>query len=202
LPPERELAKKLLVSRNVVREAFLALEIAGYVEIRVGVGTFVISSAPQQSAVGAARGLDIGAGPIDILAARRTVEGEIAAISALTATAEEIDQLEVTLEKILEDSRVEDTENDWPRIFHMQLARATHNPVYIAIADLLWEHTRGPLFDNFRLHTKMRENRPLSQGHRRDLVDSIKQRDADGAKYALHRHIDAVSDILSHMAVT
>jgi len=41
LPPERELSKKLGVSRPVVREAMIALEIAGLVEVRVGAGAFV-----------------------------------------------------------------------------------------------------------------------------------------------------------------
>jgi len=202
LPPERKLAKKLQVSRNVVREAFLALEIAGYVEIRVGVGTFVVSKTPQKTTVGGIQNLDIGAGPIDILAARKTVEGEIAAISATTSTPEDIENLEHALWEILEDTRVEDTENDWPRIFHKLLASSTQNPVYSAIAELLWEQTRGPLFENFRTHTKMRENRPVSQDNRRELVNCLKQRDSDGARRAMHHHIDAIGDILSHLDMT
>src|SRR5215468_10075973 len=43
LPPERELAKQLGVSRPVVREALIALEIAGIVDVRGGAGTFVVA---------------------------------------------------------------------------------------------------------------------------------------------------------------
>jgi DNA-binding FadR family transcriptional regulator len=68
LPPERELAKKLKVSRNVVREAFLALEIIGFIQIRVGVGTFVVSKTPQPLNITGTKNFDIGVGPIDILA--------------------------------------------------------------------------------------------------------------------------------------
>src|ERR1700742_4999805 len=45
LPPERDLAKMLAVSRPTVREAMIALEIAGLVEVRVGAGTFVTDKA-------------------------------------------------------------------------------------------------------------------------------------------------------------
>jgi len=41
LPSERELAEQLQVSRPSIREALIALEIEGYVEVRVGTGVFV-----------------------------------------------------------------------------------------------------------------------------------------------------------------
>ena len=42
LPSERELAEQLQVSRASIREALIALEIEGYVEVRVGTGVFEI----------------------------------------------------------------------------------------------------------------------------------------------------------------
>ena len=45
LPPERDLSKQLGVSRPVVREAMIALELAGLIEVRTGAGTFVREAA-------------------------------------------------------------------------------------------------------------------------------------------------------------
>lgn len=42
LPPEREIADMLEVSRTVVREALIMLEIEGIVEVRRGAGIFVV----------------------------------------------------------------------------------------------------------------------------------------------------------------
>ena len=42
LPAERDLAKQLGVSRPSVREALIALEVEGYVEVRIGSGVYVI----------------------------------------------------------------------------------------------------------------------------------------------------------------
>ena len=54
LPPERDLAKVLGVSRPTVREAMIALEMAGLVEVRVGAGTFVTDKAKNGETDGAA----------------------------------------------------------------------------------------------------------------------------------------------------
>lgn len=55
LPPERELAKQLGVSRSSVREALIALEMTGYVTIQTGTGVFVAQTLPQPSALSGQR---------------------------------------------------------------------------------------------------------------------------------------------------
>ena len=82
LPAERELAASLGVSRTSVREAIISLEMSGLVEVRVGTGIFVTprpETAPRQSR-------DAGPGPFELLAARKLVEGEVAALAASAAT--------------------------------------------------------------------------------------------------------------------
>ena len=87
LPAERELAAKLGVSRASVREAIISLEIGGLVEVRVGTGIFV--TAKQRPEVDR----DAGPGPFELLNARKLVEGEIAALAAVGATADDIEAL-------------------------------------------------------------------------------------------------------------
>ena len=75
LPSERDLAEQFGVSRPTIREAMIALEIAGLVEIRSGSGVYVLEardkSSPQVD--------DQGPGPFEILEARRLIEGEACA---------------------------------------------------------------------------------------------------------------------------
>src|SRR5215813_3400501 len=80
LPPERELAKQLAVSRPSVREALIALEVEGWVEIRVGSGVFVkpLRPLPLPSP-------EEGECPFELLRARAIVEGETAALAAKEA---------------------------------------------------------------------------------------------------------------------
>lgn len=202
LPPERDLAKKLKISRNVMREALLALEIVGYLEIRVGVGTFVISASPSDSRIGHLRGIDAGTSPTDILAARRAIEGEVAAIAAATATEEEITQIKAALDEIKKNGNSSDPDTDWPRAFHGRVADATHNPMLVSIVGLLWEQTRGPLFEKFREHTKLEQHRTQRQMHRQRLVDSLERRDVEGARDAMQGHLDDVASFIYDQDVT
>jgi GntR family transcriptional repressor for pyruvate dehydrogenase complex len=92
LPPERDLAKMLAVSRPTVREAMIALEIAGLVEVRGGAGTFVTDKAKTSGTNGATSRLfeGVGSSPLELIAARRTIEPEVAALAAQLATPAEI----------------------------------------------------------------------------------------------------------------
>src|SRR5215212_2800675 len=79
LPPERDLARQLGVSRPSVREALIALEVEGYVEVRVGSGVYVLGSrAPS----GPAAELSEDSGPFELIKARWLIEAECAALAA------------------------------------------------------------------------------------------------------------------------
>ena len=86
LPSERELAAQLGVSRPSVREALIALELAGKVAVRVGAGVFVAARRPTVVADPTSE----GHGPFELLRARRLVEGEIAMEAALHAIPEDL----------------------------------------------------------------------------------------------------------------
>ncbi len=88
LPAERELAAMYNVSRPTVREAVIALEIEGLVEVRIGSGVYVISQTPSREGVER----DIGA--FELTEARILIEGEAAALAAANITDEEIAELE------------------------------------------------------------------------------------------------------------
>src|SRR5579859_6372563 len=64
LPPERDLARQLGVSRPSVREALIALEVEGYVDVRVGSGVYV--TRPTQSRAA----LPADSGPFELIRAR------------------------------------------------------------------------------------------------------------------------------------
>ena len=79
LPPERELATRLGVSRASLREALIALELGGRVEVRGGSGIYIAASEVVQPEIKVA---EIGPGPFEVLAARRLIEPEVCAMAA------------------------------------------------------------------------------------------------------------------------
>src|SRR6187399_2252016 len=82
LPPERDLAKQLGVSRPSVREALIALEVEGLVEVRIGSGIYV---QPGNEDAGVGDAHEAEAGPYELLRARYVIEAECAALAAKSA---------------------------------------------------------------------------------------------------------------------
>src|SRR5471032_3659729 len=81
LPPERDIAETFSVSRSVVREALIMLELEKRVEVRKGSGVYVIPP-PENSQP---EGADSGYGPFELLQARQLLESEVAAFAAMQA---------------------------------------------------------------------------------------------------------------------
>ncbi|NOZ32487.1 MAG: FadR family transcriptional regulator, partial [Alphaproteobacteria bacterium] len=129
LPPERELSVKLAVSRTIVREALLALEIMRFVEIRVGSGVFVLPEALRDHNRGELFN-DEDVGPWEVLEARRVVEGKAAYFAALNADDDILGQLEAEIDKM------QASVDDIPRFdradkaFHALIARASGNSLF------------------------------------------------------------------------
>src|SRR5499427_417964 len=96
LPPERDLAKQLGVSRPSVREALIALEVEGYVEVRVGSGVYVSGTGASSSAAE----LPADSGPFELIRARWLIEAECAALAAKAATRAQIRAMEEALEQM------------------------------------------------------------------------------------------------------
>ena len=71
LPAERDLARQLGVSRPSVREALIALEVEGWVEVRTGSGVYVQDRTHRSAERVAATEW----GPLELIRARRVVEG-------------------------------------------------------------------------------------------------------------------------------
>src|SRR6202012_6133722 len=94
LPGEIDLAKVCGVSRPTIREAMIALEIAGELEIRSGSGAYVREAVNPMSLV-----LDSGPGPFELLRARLLIEGETAADAALYASTTDLTKIEKTLQQ-------------------------------------------------------------------------------------------------------
>src|SRR3954469_14727523 len=91
LPPERDLAKQLGVSRPSVREALIALEVAGLVEVRIGSGIYVLGPGGKPESepnAGAPVSTEVHAlaGPFELMRARYTIESECAALAAKSAS--------------------------------------------------------------------------------------------------------------------
>jgi GntR family uxuAB operon transcriptional repressor len=188
LPAERELATLLGVSRTSVREAVISLEIAGRVEVRVGSGIFVAAPGAAQI-VGL---VDEGPSPFELLAARQLIEGEIAAVAARVAKKADLAEMRATVERMREHAENFTKRDAADREFHVRIAAATGNGSLALVVEGLWQQRRGKLWSRIEayFHTqKMRDGVLLDHTA---IIDALEQRDADGAREAMHRHLARV----------
>ena len=138
LPPERELAKLLGVNRATVREAIRLLEQRGLVHMKVGDGTYV-TEAMSFSVVADSIERQFVFGQCsheDLVALREILEPGVAAMAALRATQEDLDEMKALIAQIEDNFAARDTaaQSRADTDFHLALAKATHNELIIAIS--------------------------------------------------------------------
>jgi len=174
LPPERELATRLGVSRASLREALIALELGGRVEVRGGSGVYICAAAPAQP-------VEIGPGPFEVLAARRLIEPEVCAMAARVATDGAIDAISNELAD---------------REFHLSIARASGNSALVGTFDYLWEQ-RGRLWHRLKEHFQTEQLRQETLLDHRRIFAAIAAHDAAGARTAMRAHLERVTRTFS-----
>lgn len=191
LPAERKLADEFGVSRPTVREAIIALELAGYVEVRTGSGVYVIEHARQS-----ATGSEMDVGPFELTEARILFEGEAAALAATLITDEELSALEAALAEMQIANKQQPTSEPQDRRFHMLIAEATRNSAIVSVIDELWElKINSPL--NERVFRKVRGKgyRPRV-GEHQAIIDALRRRDPQAARAAMREHLGQLIDEL------
>lgn len=185
LPPERDLARQLGVSRPSVREALIALEVEGYVEVRVGSGVYVVGKHPS-----AAAKLPADSGPFELIRARWLVEGECAALAARSATKAQVR----AIEEALDEMQAERDKGVMPlaadRLFHLRIAEATGNSALALVVQTLWGQRTGALFLRLEHHFDTPASWTLAIREHREIVEAIARHEPAAARAAMRRHMD------------
>src|SRR3954447_16412339 len=149
LPAERDLARQLGVSRPSVREALIALEVEGWVEVRVGSGVY-IRPQPHANGHGKSNGHAAGPaewGPLELMRARELVEGEVAALAAKRARKTQIAAMTDALARMQDDAAAGVVPRAGDGAFHEAIAVACGNEVLRDTVTGYWEARSGPLFE-------------------------------------------------------
>ena len=185
LPPENTLASTLGVSRTVIREAMQNLRSQGLVEVSQG-------RPPRVREVGSdtvARGLETlvrrsQATLADLLEVRRPLEGEIAALAAARATAEQVAGMQEQIDALLAAGDLQGRIAADVR-FHGLLAGASGNPLF----GLLLATVAGPLSESRRRTISRTGARRAADGHARILA-RVRARDPEGARREMLTHLE------------
>jgi GntR family transcriptional repressor for pyruvate dehydrogenase complex len=196
LPPERDLAEQLEVSRASLREALSALQLLGLVETRSGQGTFLSTRADSTLLrLDASLLYQDLESPFTILQARKAVEPSIAALAARQRSSKALRRLEEIQDLAESDSLGLSSEGD--RRFHLAIAEATQNPVLVHMMSVVYELMGQRLWLLLRDSTASEPERlhEYARQHR-GIYAAIAQQDASAAAALMQEHLESVEKLM------
>lgn len=199
LPSERELGEQFHVSRTVVREAVRHLAAKGVLEVRSGSGARVArvdlsSVSASLSLVLRRQGLDYA----QVNEVRMTIETRAACLAAQRAEPADVETLRASCDRLaaaaaratskpgdwVEEVAVEDVE------FHRELARATHNPLYLVMLDSIG----GVLLDIRRATVGIDGRAAQGVDHHRRILEHVASGDYVKAEIAMRDHLEEAEE--------
>ncbi|MEM7689541.1 MAG: FadR/GntR family transcriptional regulator [Pseudomonadota bacterium] len=197
LPGERELAEKLGVSRVTIREAEIALQAIGRLEIKTGSGVYVSEKQPKD------RVSLPSASAFEVTEARLLVESETAALAAHNITDETIEKLEDLIEQMREGD--EELANEADQLFHRTIAEASNNIAMVHTVKSLWR-MREELPEVKATYEAVCVHDAASRTAEHEAIFiALRNRDPAAARAAMrehfHRLIEAMLDATERMAL-
>ena len=193
LPPEREMAEKLSISRNSLREAFRVLESKGLIKSKAGGGRYLreIRKNGYSNTENVILSLEKSS-ILELLEAREIFEGKIAEVAAQRATTEDIELIEKALDKTNKEeiSNGKKTESDTE--FHLAIARASRNFVFVNIMQLhldLLKETREKTWE-------IPGRREEQQEEHQSIFQAIKEHNGKKATEAMLKHLRNIREIV------
>lgn len=190
LPPERDLALQLGVSRPSVREALIALEVEGRVEVRMGSGIYVRqpeAGGPRDAL--ALKNLHEAEGPLETIRARQLIEAELAAHAALHMRRTQVSGLRDAVAQMEREVAAGQMPTAGDRLFHTRIAEACDNSVLLRIVSGLFDERHNPLFVQLGGHFENARSWTIAIGEHRAVVEAIAHQSAQGAREAMAIHL-------------
>lgn len=202
LPPERDLAAMLGVSRAAVREAMRALEAFGVVRAGAGVGrdsgTILTSMSSEALTQFLRLHVALAHFPMDdVIEARVMLERWSVSLAARHATDEHLAELLRLVEAMEDPDITREAFNDCDTGFHLAVAEAGGNRLVADMTSAIRASMEGPILRSFHATPEWPVLvHDLRTGHR-DVYDAILARDPDAAATAMEDHVRFAYDALS-----
>lgn len=189
LPPERELAQRLGVSRASVRQAVVALEVQGVLGVRHGDGIYLLRHADARESL---RQLTERRQRLpDILEARAALEVKTAELAARRRTPADLAAIDAALAAMAAQVAAGEHGEEGDSAFHRAVTAAAHNPVLTELMELL----AGPIRETRRESLAQPGRPPRSLASHRRIAEAIRAGDPTRAVRAMRAHLDLVGNV-------
>jgi DNA-binding FadR family transcriptional regulator len=190
LPAERDLALQLGVSRPSVREALIALEVEGMIEVRTGSGIYVQSTTPNHNPTGTnASDATADWGPLEVMSARILVEAEVAALAAQNAQKKDLQAIRNGLKIMKQEVAHNHVPRQGDQAFHEGIAQACGNSVLLDTVQRFWQARNGPLFQRLGDYFENPISWQAAIAEHQTVLEAIEAHDSAGARKAMQKHL-------------
>ncbi len=192
LPAERDLALQLGVSRPSVREALIALEVEGMIEVRTGSGIYVRQTSAAKTTAAPAE-LDDNTpanwGPLEVMSARILVEAEVAALAATNAQKADLKAIKTGLQQMKLEAARDEIPRQGDEAFHEAIAQACGNSVLLDTVQRYWLARNGPLFERLGDYFEHPASWQTAIAEHQEVMHAIEARDSSAARKAMQKHL-------------
>lgn len=189
-PSERDLAEQLGVSRPTVREAMIALEIDGVIEIRSGSGIY--ANKPKETVKLSLNVNDIG--PFEVFESRLLIESEACALAAARISKEQLAELKQALLDMEEEEKRANASEKADQRFHEIIAKSSQNTAIESMVNWLWKLRNESVISAQFLEQIRKEGIKPSISEHYAIFDALQRKQPDEARDAMRRHIESATE--------
>ena len=183
LPAERVLAERFGASRPTIREAIIALEAKGYLEVRTGSGVYVLEEALELQRLAGI------ISPFELIEARVLLEGEAAALAAVMITPEQLNQLAIAVDEMAKENLEQNHGSTIAdRKFHKIISDAANNRMLAIYIAQLWDVQEEQKHINVAHRAVCMQDAPRRLAEHKAIWKAISLKDAAGARIAMRNH--------------
>jgi len=191
LPPERQLSEQFGASRGAVRRVLQDLKERGLITQTVGSGTFVLAGAAQSLPPPKDELVDLSGtqtSPAELMEARLLIEPLMPKLIARNATSSDFARMMECLERSEAAASVEEFEH-WDGELHRTFALATHNSFFLKVLELTNRVREQGEWGRLKRHSLTPERRKEYEAQHREIVEALRDRDAEHAGQMLTGHL-------------
>jgi DNA-binding FadR family transcriptional regulator len=189
LPAERDLASQLGVSRPSVREALIALEVEGVIEVRTGSGIYVRQPSETQPPPSPSSNTPADWGPLEVMSARLVVEAEVAALAARHASKADRKAIRTAWQQMKQEVAAGQVPRWGDEAFHEAIASACGNSVLLDTVRRLWQARNGALFERLGDHFENPDSWLAAIEEHELVMQAVEAGDSPGARKAMQKHL-------------
>ncbi len=187
LPSERDLATQLGVSRPSLREALIALEIDGSVEIRMGSGVYVLATSGRTDT----QGFSMGESPSELMQARATLESSVVVLACARIEPDGLTVLRKSIEEMHAEVERGRRPLDQDRSFHVTIAASSGNSVLTRLVAELFDERHSPISEKMQARFESPATWAAAVTEHKAILAALELRDPMLAQASMQVHLEA-----------